>query len=84
MFSVVQLKNTNEKFVWKTKWIQGMACAYTVRYGNPQNKEKYMFHSPEPSTEADFSLVVQDVFIATNVACYRGQVLKTFGKHGAY
>lgn len=80
MFSVIRMKNTNEKFVWKTKWIQGMNCARTVRYGFGQRKEKCFFHSPDPTVRPDFSLAVQDVFSATNVACYKGKVIQTFGK----
>lgn len=80
MFSVVRLKNSNEKFVWKANWIQGMDSARTVRYGFRQKKENKIFHSPDLSAEPDFSLPVEDVFIAANVACYHGQVLKTFGK----
>lgn len=80
MFSVVRMKNTNEKFVWKTKWIRGMNSAQTVRYGFRQNEDKYFFHSPDPTAQPDFSLAVEDVFIATNVACYKGRVIKTFGK----
>lgn len=80
MYSVVDLKDCNVKFVVKTAWCEGMQSATVKNRGNRPSIQRTIYYSPNPKDSPNFTLPVFAYFEATRAACYKGYVLKTFGK----
>lgn len=82
LYSVVHIANSSNKFVVKNEWIEGMNTTITKRYGCRRTIQKKIFYSPNDTDKPRFWLQVKEVFDATKVSCYKGKVMKTFGKIG--
>lgn len=80
LFSVVRLKESGRKFAVQSMWIEGMKSAATIRYGCRPTKQRTIFFSPNANDAPNFELTVRADFNATKNGCYKGYVLKTFGK----
>lgn len=80
MYSLVKIKNSEAEFIVKTEWIEGMDDACTKMYGIKTRKQRTIFYSPLTNATPNFSLDLRSSFCCTDVACYRGYVIKTFGK----
>lgn len=84
LFSVVQLKNSNESFVVKTTCCQGMHSACAKMYGNRPTKQRIIYYSPDEFAEQNFSLDIRTDFCALDTACYKGYVINTFSKFDSH
>lgn len=82
LFSFVDFRDCNEKLVVKSLWINGVHSATVLGRvrGNRKNIERTIFYSPNPRDIPDFSLPIRTRFDGTKRACYKGYVLRTFGK----
>lgn len=80
LYSVVRLKISNEHLAVRTTWCEGMQSAQTKNYGNRPSKERMIFYSANVIDAPDFTLPINDEFSAANTGCYKGYVIKTFGK----
>lgn len=81
MYSVVDFRDCGEKFVVKAAWCEGMCSAKVKNRGNRSSILRTIFFSPSPSDTPNFSLPILPCFNSTKIACYKGYVLKTFGKY---
>lgn len=82
LYSVVRIANLSNKFVVKNEWIEEMNTTNTKRYGCRRTKQKKKNYSPNSIESPRFLLPVKENFDATKVACYKGNVMKTFGMIG--
>lgn len=80
LYCFVDLRECGERFVIKTSWCKGINSAKVRTTGNRATIERKIFFSPNPKDVPNFALPTENVFIATKAACYKGFVLKTFGR----
>lgn len=81
MFSVGKIRNQKKYLVIRTKWIEEMAPARTKNVGNRPSIVRTIFHSPDQRGVPNFAMPILPQFRASKTACYKGYVIKTFGKY---
>lgn len=84
LFSVVKLKNSDDKLVMRTDWIKGMNTASSRMYGTSKKKQKLVFYSPDTSATPNFNLNVRNSFCVSEGACYYAYIVGTFGKFNIF
>lgn len=80
LYSFVDFRECDERFVIKTAWCKNINNAKNRAKGNRPSQEKIIFFSPNLKEKPDFTLPIKQRFDATKAACYKGFVLKTFGE----
>lgn len=86
MFAAIILEKTFDKLVVPCKWIKTINCVKFVDNGVNQSQTHTVFYSFDEKVEPDFLLPCdqQEFDMINGHGCYRGRILKFFGKYQMY